>query len=118
MREGAEIRRSSPNTGSNLGTSNNNGIESPNRVTLVQALKLSPQNPGAYRFWDTNDNVFYVGKAKNLKNRIHSHLNNPNENPRHGLFISRSQTIDWIVTPNEIEALLLEDMLIKRHKPA
>jgi len=42
---------------------------------------------------------------------------NPDETPRHSLIISRSTTIDWIVAPNEVEALLLEDMLIKKHKP-
>lgn len=80
-------------------------------------LQLAPRRPGVYRFWDNNEQVLYVGKALNLLNRIRSHLLQPDETPRHKLIIDRSETIDWIVTPNDVEALLLEDTLIKRHKP-
>ncbi|MBN1297761.1 excinuclease ABC subunit UvrC [bacterium] len=112
-----EIRESGAIEGPDYGTAESIGIEQPNRISLRQAMLLVPRKPGAYRFWDANDHVLYVGKAKNLHNRIASHITQPNETARHQLIIERASTIDWIVTPNEVEALLLEDALIKRHKP-
>ena len=60
----------------------------------------------------------YVGKAQNIRNRLKSHIQRPDESPRHNLLMNRTVFVDWIICPNDIEALLLEDMLIKKHRPA
>ena len=73
--------------------------------------------PGAYRFRDSKGIVIYVGKAQNLRNRIRSHLSSHDESPSHQIMIDRASFVDWIITPNDVEALLLEDMLIKKHRP-
>ncbi len=89
----------------------------PGRITLNDAVRLAPDEPGAYRFWSDSGKVLYVGKALNLKNRIRSHLLNKSETARHERMIAASTTLDWIVVTNEIEALILEDSLIKKHRP-
>lgn len=53
-----------------------------------------------------------------MRNRIRNHLSSHDESPGHQLMVDRAASVDWIVTPNDVEALLLEDMLIKKHRPA
>ena len=85
--------------------------------SLDEVVRNAPQEPGTYRFLDSQLNVLYVGKAKNLKFRLRSHLSDKETSQRHSLMLLRAKYVDWIVVPNETEALILEDVLIKKHRP-
>jgi excinuclease ABC subunit C len=81
-----------------------------------KALSL-PALPGVYLFSDKDGTVIYVGKAKALKNRVtqYFHENNPSLKAR--VMVENARSLDYIVTSDEFEALILECSLIKRHKP-
>jgi excinuclease ABC subunit C len=80
-------------------------------------LKKLPNESGVYIYKDTNDTVIYVGKAKNLKNRVRSYFHSNDLNYKTRMLVSAIADINYIVTANELEALLLENNLIKKHKP-
>ncbi|MDF9391790.1 MULTISPECIES: excinuclease ABC subunit UvrC [Methylococcus] len=73
--------------------------------------------PGVYKMLDRNGEVIYVGKAKNLKKRVASHFAQRASSPKQNAMVARVQAIEVTVTRTEGEALLLENQLIKRHKP-
>ncbi len=74
--------------------------------------------PGVYRMRDKNDHIIYIGKAKNLRNRVHSYFReNPDHLPKVEKMVSHVYDYDFIVTDSEYEALVLECSLIKQHKP-
>ncbi|MEW6039353.1 MAG: excinuclease ABC subunit UvrC [Pseudomonadota bacterium] len=73
--------------------------------------------PGVYKMLDGNGDVIYVGKAKNLKKRVASHFAQRDNSPKQNAMVARVQAIEVTVTRTEGEALLLENQLIKRHKP-
>lgn len=75
-----------------------------------------PTEPGVYRFYDQNDEILYVGKALNLKNRLGSYfLNNlPDRTDR---MVSQATRVDWTIVDSEIEALQLEFTWIKQFRP-
>ena len=76
-----------------------------------------PSNPGCYLFKDSSNNIIYVGKAKNLKKRVDSYFNKkPDDSKTHNLVLEIKE-VDFVVTDNEIEALILEDKLIKKNQP-
>jgi len=77
--------------------------------------KLYPKNPGVYFFKDANNLILYIGKAKNLKNRISSYFSN--DEPKVIDLLQQAVDIEVITTNNEIEALFLEAQLIKKHQP-
>lgn len=81
-----------------------------------KALSL-PTLPGVYLFSDRDGVVIYVGKAKALKNRVsqYFHVNNPSLKAH--VMVENARSLDYIVTSDEFEALILECSLIKRHKP-
>jgi len=82
-----------------------------------KALKL-PQKPGVYIMKDKMNSVIYVGKAKKLYNRVNSYFrNNSSHNSKTRLLASQIVDFDYIVTDTEFEALVLENSLIKKHKP-
>lgn len=82
-----------------------------------------PNEPGVYLMKDNKKNVIYIGKAKNLNKRIKSYFTPMRTNPleraswKTNLLVSRIQSIDYIITDNEIEAFLLESNLIKQYRP-
>ncbi len=80
-------------------------------------LDTVPASAGCYIFYDEKNKVIYVGKAINLKARIRSYLQNTDSRYHVRFLISKTQRIDYIVTRTEREALLLENTLIKQHKP-
>ncbi|MFH0906231.1 MAG: excinuclease ABC subunit UvrC, partial [archaeon] len=80
-------------------------------------LNIIPNNPGCYIFKDTNDQVIYVGKAKNLKKRVSSYFANIFHDTKTTKLISLISNIDYIITDSEIEALILENSLIKKYMP-
>lgn len=85
---------------------------------LAAQLKSLPEAPGIYQFLDKDGKMLYVGKAKNLKNRINSYFNKQiYENGKTRLLVKNIDKITWIVVNNELEALLLENTLIKKYQP-
>lgn len=83
----------------------------------TQFLKNTPVLPGVYCMRDKQDKVLYVGKAKNLKNRLSSYFNKNLADPRIQKLVAKIHDIELTVTPSENEALLLENSLIKSLKP-
>lgn len=85
---------------------------------LKDTVKTLPKTCGVYIFKDENDNIIYIGKAKNLKNRVSSYFLNKHENsPKTKVLVKNIAKIDYILVDTELEALLLENKLIKKHKP-
>lgn len=84
---------------------------------MENTLKTLPNEPGVYLYKDANDTVIYVGKARNLKNRVRSYFHSNDLNLKTRTLVSNIVDINYIVTSNELEALLLENNLIKKYKP-
>lgn len=80
-------------------------------------LKSLTQRPGIYRMLNDKGEIIYIGKAKNLKNRVSSYFRNQNASPKQQAMVAKVAGIEVTVTYTEGEALLLESQLIKRHKP-
>ena len=91
--------------------------ESKAHPELFDAWKRLPTGPGVYKFLDQGGQVLYVGKAKNLQRRVGSYLTQKDIRSQVGFLLSKARGIDWVLTGNEKEALLLEDELIKRFRP-
>ncbi len=86
--------------------------------TLSEKLTLLPDQPGIYRFISEDGKIIYIGKAKNLKLRVRSYfLESQQLDYRIINLIPNITDVEWIVTHTEAEALILEDKLIKAHKP-
>lgn len=83
---------------------------------LRQKLSLLPEKPGVYLMKDTSGNIIYVGKAKILKNRVRSYFTG-SHNGKTQLMISQIADFETILTDSEVEALVLECNLIKKHSP-
>ncbi len=84
---------------------------------LRQAAKNFPDGSGVYTFQDQENQILYVGKAKNLKKRISSYLNNKYQTNRIKLLINLTKEIKFIKTLTEVDSFLLENNLIKQNKP-
>lgn len=85
---------------------------------LAEAIKLLPNKPGVYQYFDSNDKIIYVGKAKDLKKRVSSYFNRDrHESGKTALLVRAISKISHIVVANEYEALLLENSMIKEHQP-
>jgi len=86
------------------------------RFKFIKKNKLSllPKTSGVYAFYNGKE-ILYIGKAANIRERVKNHFQQPSY--RDNLFISQTKTIGWITTNSEIEALLLEAKLIKKHQP-
>ncbi|MFT4282854.1 MAG: excinuclease ABC subunit UvrC [Candidatus Woesearchaeota archaeon] len=80
-------------------------------------MKDIPKNPGVYLFKDSKGKVIYVGKAKNLKNRVSSYFNKSEKSAKTKVLVSKIKEKDYFITNTEVEALLLENKLIKEYKP-
>ena len=84
---------------------------------LIQSkLELLPTSPGCYIHKDKNGTIIYVGKAKNLRNRVRSYFRGSHDTKTEAL-VSEIEDFEFIVTESNIEALLLEINLIKENKP-
>src|SRR5690349_4502398 len=86
---------------------------------IEEQLKRVPQKPGVYLFRDDRGDVLYVGKAKTLRPRVRSYFQAGSSDARQGIktMAARVETIETIVTQSEVEALHLEQNLVKRHRP-
>ena len=80
-------------------------------------LKQLPVNPGVYLFKDKDDKVIYIGKAKVLKNRVKSYFHSKTHDSKTTVMVSKIMDLEWIITETEVEALLLENNLVKDYKP-
>ncbi|GAA4268587.1 excinuclease ABC subunit UvrC [Hyunsoonleella aestuarii] len=80
-------------------------------------LKTLPNQPGVYQYFDSEGVILYVGKAKNLKKRVSSYFTKTHENGKTRVLVKKIDSIKHIVVETETDALLLENNLIKKHKP-
>ena len=80
-------------------------------------LKTLPNSPGVYQYFDKDDTIIYVGKAKNLKKRVTSYFTKNHENGKTRVLVKKIVSIKHIVVNTETDALLLENNLIKKYKP-
>jgi len=84
---------------------------------IENALARMPHQPGVYQYFDSDGRLLYVGKAKNLKKRVSSYFTKQQQHGKTRLLVSKIHDIQWLIAPTEADALLLENSLIKEHKP-
>lgn len=85
--------------------------------TKVKSPENLPKKPGVYIMKDANDEIIYIGKAKNLINRVRSYFREKLDRPKTQILMSHFDSLEYIVTNSEKEALILEATLIKKHRP-
>lgn len=86
-------------------------------ASLKEKIKKLPDNPGVYQYFDNTGTIIYIGKAKNLKNRVLSYLNKSNQSNKTRILVNKIADFRYIVVNSEQDALLLENNLIKKYKP-
>ena len=84
---------------------------------IVIQFKTLPSDPGVYQYFDKNNTVIYVGKAKNLKRRVTSYFTKAHDNAKTRILVKKIHRMEHIVVPTEVDALLLENNLIKKYRP-
>jgi excinuclease ABC subunit C len=89
-------------------------MQNPSLQLQIQTL---PDGPGVYQYYDKEDKILYVGKAKNLKKRVASYFNKIHDTAKTNVLVKKIVTIKHIVVPTETDALLLENNLIKTLQP-
>ena len=80
-------------------------------------IKSLPQVPGVYQYYDKQEKIIYIGKAKNIKKRVSSYFNRVFDNHKTRLLVKNIDRIEHVVVDTEMDALLLENNLIKKYKP-
>ena len=93
-----------------------NNLDSGKKV-IKDKISLLPKNPGVYRMLSAKKEILYIGKAKNIPNRLRSYVSDGNLPIRTERMLSLTRFLETTITSNESEALLLEANLIKKHKP-
>jgi len=87
-------------------------------ISIEEKLERLPGSPGVYLFRDKGDSILYVGKAKNLKNRVRTYFQDSRSHDgRIRIMVSKIDDLELFVTDSEAEALILENNLIKKHQP-
>ena len=84
---------------------------------LKKTLKLLPALPGCYIYYNKDNEVIYVGKAKILKRRVMSYFNRKHDSVKVNVLVAQIERLEYIITNTEVEALILESHLIKKYKP-
>lgn len=87
------------------------------QAPIAIQFKTLPTDPGVYQYFDKNDVVIYVGKAKNLKRRVTSYFSKVHDNAKTRILVKKIHRMEHIVVPTEVDALLLENNLIKKYRP-
>ena len=85
--------------------------------TLKEQVNALPDKPGVYQYFNANDEIIYVGKAKNLKKRVTSYFNKIHEQGKTNVLVKNIVSLKYIVVETEEDALLLENNLIKQYQP-
>ena len=85
--------------------------------SLKEQISMLPENPGVYQYFNANDEIIYVGKAKNLKKRVSSYFNKIHDNGKTNVLVKNISYLRYIVVDSEENALLLENNLIKQYQP-
>ena len=80
-------------------------------------IKSLPEVAGVYQYYDKQDEIIYIGKAKNLKKRVNSYFTKNHDNRKTALLVKNIVRVEHIVVSSEMDALLLENNLIKKYKP-
>lgn len=83
---------------------------------MVNYLDL-PSSPGVYKFFNADDKIIYVGKAKNLKRRVSSYFTKTHDSPKTNILVSHIKRLEYICVDTEADALLLENNIIKKYQP-
>ena len=86
-------------------------------AALQLKIKTLPEKPGVYQYFDARGTIIYVGKAKNLKKRVSSYFNKTQDNYKTSVLVRKIVNIEYIVVNTELDALLLENNLIKSYQP-
>ena len=87
-------------------------------MTIAEKLKMLPTSAGIYLHKNADGKIIYVGKAKNLRNRVRQYFQSSrNQDAKTRQLVKRIADFEFIVVDNEVEALVLESNLIKKHKP-
>lgn len=84
---------------------------------IQEQLQNIPIDAGVYQYYDKDEKLLYVGKAKNLKKRVSSYFNKKHEHGKTRVLVRKIADIQTIVVASEMDALLLENSLIKKHQP-
>jgi len=84
---------------------------------LLEKIKSAPTDPGCYIYRNSAGKIIYIGKAKNIRNRVKSYFVNGYKEPKTAALVSHIIDVEFILTNSEIEALILENTLIKKHHP-
>ena len=85
--------------------------------SLKEQISMLPENPGVYQYFNANDEIIYVGKAKNLKKRVNSYFNKIHDDGKTNVLVKNISYLRYIVVDSEENALLLENNLIKQYQP-
>ncbi|MEF9932120.1 MAG: GIY-YIG nuclease family protein, partial [Bacteroidales bacterium] len=87
-------------------------------MNFKDKISVLPNSPGVYRFFDSNDVIIYIGKAKDLKKRVSQYFVNPQRlTVKTRILVSKISNIEHTVVESEQDALLLENNLIKQYQP-
>src|ERR1700748_1781751 len=93
-------------------------MTSEKQKTVAEILKNIPHKPGVYQFWDEEKELIYIGKAKDLRNRVNSYFNKDlNVNAKTRVLVSKIRNITFTIVDTEVDAWLLENSMIKKHQP-
>lgn len=84
---------------------------------LRDKIRNLPTEPGVYQYFDSEGKIIYIGKAKNLRNRVSSYLNKSNQTSKTSVLVKKICDLKYTVVSSEQDALLLENNLIKEHQP-